>query len=137
MSGLALLLLCQFIEPASPVVEVGSPVEVRAVDHAGLPISGLEIGVRLLADPAAPSAPIGTTGAAGRVAFAPPATGDYELRARLGDRGPLLVASVRAVPPPRRWLWAAFCVPLGLWFAWQHLRRRPPDTTRATGRPAP
>jgi hypothetical protein len=126
MPGLALLVLSQFLEPTPVVAEVGAPVAVRAVGRDGAPLVGLEVRVRPLLEPAASPALIGATGSDGIVRFVPQAAGDYELRARLPQRGPLLAASVRVVAPPRRWLWAAVCLPLGLWFLWRHTRRPTP-----------
>lgn len=122
MLRLAVVAVCQFLEPVSSPAEVGVPAAVRAVDARGAPLVALQVSVRT---PAGELLPIGTTGPDGTVAFAPAAPGDYELRARLPADGALLITPLRVVLPPRRWLWAIVCTPLGLALLWTHWRRRP------------
>lgn len=123
MLRLAVIAACQFLEPVTSPAEAGAPAALRAVDARGAPIVALAVTVRT---PAGELLPIGSTGVDGMVTFVPAEPGDYELRARLPAGDALLIAPLRVVAPPRRWLWAMLCVPIGLALLWLHAR--PPRT---------
>ncbi len=119
LMALALSFVCQHLELAPQVVELGQEVEVRAVDSQGGPIPGLPVDV-VLPDGDLPA--LGVTGSSGVVQLETHQEGLHELRAEMPDGGPLLVTPFRVVSRPRRWLFALVCVPLGLVLLWRNLK---------------
>ncbi|MGE3353187.1 MAG: hypothetical protein AB7O84_15725 [Planctomycetota bacterium] len=110
--------------------EVGQTAVVAAVaapapGAAPLPIAGLQLVVER-ADGS--TRPLGSTDAAGRLEFVPEQDGLVHVAGTHG--GERWVAPLQVVARPRRWLYAALFVPLGLALLVLHWR------AAARGRPA-
>lgn len=98
--------------------EVGQTATFSA-EQDGKPVVGLQVVVER---PDGTTWDVGTTDAAGKVAFVPTAAGQHICVARR-DRA-RWVAPLQVVHAPLRWLYAAVCTPLGLALLWTSLRRR-------------
>ena len=106
----SLVLLCQFLEPNSPVAERGSEVVIVARDAKRGPIADLALE---LESPGMAQRSLGRTDARGELRFRAEPEGDLAVSATLPG-GPKLIAPIRVIPAPRRWLWFLVCGSLGL-----------------------
>ncbi len=88
--------------------EAGAELVVRAA-AAGAPLVGLAIEAEW---DGGGTTPLGQTDRAGELRIQPAKAGLHKLVAR--HDGVRLVAPMRIVPTPRRWLYVAIGVPLGL-----------------------
>ena len=52
----------------------------------------------------------------------PPEVGNHEFRAEFPG-GPTVIAVYSIVATPRRWLYALFLTPLGLWILWWNFKK--------------
>ncbi len=118
MPTIVVSLLLQQITVAPFPCEAGADVVVQASSPAG-PLPDLAIaaewmdGGRLA---------LGRTDAEGRLRFAAGEPGVHRVAASW--QGVRIVAPLRVVAAPRRWWYAAVCVPLGLALLAMHLRAR-------------
>jgi hypothetical protein len=117
----SLLLLCQFLEPSSPVAERGSEVVVAARGADRAPLQDLALVLEVAGGT---RRALGLTDARGELRFVAEPEGDLVVSAELPGGGPKLLAPLRVVPPPRRWLWFVLCGSLGAAVLWQTLRTR-------------
>ena len=114
-----LILTCQRVDPPKRVVYVEEPVVVRVLHREGGPGAGVAVEVRT---PSGVVELVGRANDAGEVQFVPHEPGAFEIRAKFAD-GPLVVAIYHVARRPRRFLWAAILIPLGLLLAWRNLRQ--------------
>lgn len=94
----------------------GEPV-VATLRQNGAPMAGVALSLELAGGNAVA---LTATDAAGEVRFAAPEPGEHFVTAQHGELR--IVAPLRVVAVPSRWLPAAACVPLGLLLLWQNLR---------------
>lgn len=113
------LVLQQLIVAPSPC-EVGVPVVVRATDGEK-PIAELAVVVEASDGEVGD---VGVTDANGEVRYVPQKV-DHLHFVVVRDRA-RWVAPLHVVPAPRRWFYAAVCMPLGLVLLWRALRRSGP-----------
>ena len=114
------LILAQWLEPSPSAGVVGSTTVITAHDGEGMPLVGLEIQARR---PDGSRGKVGVTDDKGEVSYLPSAEGQHEFLATLpgktaarkeADEGLQLLTPYRVVGRSWRWLWALFCVPVGL-----------------------
>lgn len=131
----ALLTMFQRLDPPPRVSHPGDTVVVRALSAAGQPVPGIRVQVRM------PSGAIQVAGFAnerGEVGFVPSEVGTHEFRANFPG-GPIVIAVHDIVARPRRWLYALFLTPIGLWLMWWNFKslRRPATAASRRGRAPP
>ena len=130
----ALLTMFQRLDPPPRVSHPGETVVVRALSVAGQPVPGIRVQVRI------PSGAIEVAGVAnerGEVGFVPSEVGVHEFRADFPG-GPTVIALYEIVARSRRWLYAVFLTPIGLWLMWWNFRNlRRPATSASRRDPAP
>ncbi len=94
----------------------GDPV-VATLRQVGAPMAGIALTLELANGS---KVALASTDAGGEVRFAAPDPGYHLVTAQHGELR--IVAPLRVVATPSRWVPAAACVPLGLLLLWQNLR---------------
>ncbi len=112
-----LALATQWLQPSSGQAEVGQTVRIEVHDGSGGRLAELPVTAR---GPDAVVLELGRTDDAGGLVFTPGIAGEWTLRAQIGSVE--LLAPFYAAEPPRRWLYALWCTPIGLYLLWRNLR---------------
>lgn len=119
-TALLFSLVLQQLSVAPSPCEVGVPAVVRATG-GDKPIPGLAVVVE---SSDGEVVELGLTDANGEVRYVPSKV-DHVHFVAVRDRV-RWVAPLHVVPAPKRWLYAAVCMPLGLVLLWRALRRSGP-----------